>query len=256
MSIHQISHCRQQFLPLGDLLLPAPQAVDVWLVDIDSAAFSHGVHPENMNRHAWIKQRRFSQRFYTRLILSAYLNIAPAELPLVNSAAGKPLLEPLETPPLHFNISHSRRWLALAVSVEQPLGIDIECQRENSQPLELSARYFSVQEQNWLQQQPATGLQLAFNRLWVRKESALKCVGSGLAGNLESSVCTISNKHPTSPQTAHTDQVLLDEKVHKLARLNIVNWEREDLGIQAAIALQQLPESINCYQLTCRRSPA
>jgi len=253
MSIDQITNCQQRFLPLGDLLLPAPRVLDVWLVDIDSAAFSQGTGSDNQDRQAFIKQRRFSQRFYSRLILSAYLNTPPAELSLVKSRAGKPLLLPLENPLLHFNISHSRRWLALAVSVDQPLGIDIECRRENSKPLALSERYFSVQEHEWLQQQPAAALQLAFNRLWLRKEAALKCIGSGLAGNLESSVCTLSDE---SPSSLHTDQVLLDKEVHGLKHLNIVNWEPVDLGIQAAIALQQLPEYINCYQLTCSRSRA
>lgn len=253
MSIDQITCCQQRFLPLGDLLLPAPQSLDVWLVDIDSAAFSRRTDSNSQDRHVFLKQRRFSQQFYSRLILSAYLNLPPAELPLLKSATGKPLLEPVAKPPLHFNISHSRHWLALAVSVDQPLGIDIECQRVNRKPLALSERYFSAQEHGWLQQQPAKALQMAFNRLWVRKEAALKCIGSGLAGNLESSVCTLSDE---SSSALHSDQVLLDKELHGLKHLSIVNWEPEDLGIQAAIALQQLPESINCYQLTCSRSQA
>ena len=253
IGIQQISHCEQRFLPLGDLLLPAAQTLDIWLVDIDSAAFARDMQQGSKDRQAIIKQRRFSQRFYSRLILSAYLNIPPANLELINTAAGKPYLLPLEKPPLHFNISHSRGWLLLAISVDQPLGVDLECRRVNTKPLALSERYFSVQEHSWLKQQPATQLQLAFNRLWVRKEAALKCIGTGLAGNLESTVCTLSDEVTSAQANTPDDQVIFQQE-HAPQRLNIVSCELEEAGIQAAIALRVLPDAINCHQLTCSRA--
>ena len=265
MGINHINRFEQHYLPIGDLPYPDSETLDVWLVDIDTTSFTQNVSNIGKDRHAFIKQRRFSQRFYTRLILSAYLGIPAAKLPLIYTLAGKPILQPLASP-LHFNLSHSRRWLALAVSSAQTIGIDIECQRENNDPLALSKRYFSEQEHKWLLQQPAAHLQTAFNRIWVRKEAALKNIGLGLAGNISSAICSLSNIFSGEESTQHSDQVLLDKSVLNKSdpdnqaicsvaeRLNIVSWENQELEIQAAIAIQHLPKSVNCYQLTCKRS--
>ncbi len=265
MGINQINQAEQRYLPIGDLPYPDSETLDVWLVDIDTATFTQNVSNIGKDRHEFIKQRRFSQRFYTRLILSAYLSIPAAKLPLIYTLAGKPILQPLASP-LHFNLSHSRRWLALAISSVQTVGIDIECQRENNDPLALSARYFSEQEHNWLLQQTAAQLQIAFNRIWVRKEAALKNIGLGLAGNISSAVCGISNKYSGEDATEIPDQVFIDQSLlskentddlvmnSTVDRLNIVSWEIQELDIQTAIAIEHLPKTINSYQLTCKRS--
>ncbi|MCF6263947.1 MAG: 4'-phosphopantetheinyl transferase superfamily protein [Xanthomonadales bacterium] len=253
MSIHQVTVCQPRELPLGDLLLPAAKTLDIWLLDIDSSAFALTIDQGKPNHRAVNDQRRFARRFYTRLILAAYLNQPPAEIELHKSAAGKPQLLPLVQPPLHFNLSHSRQWLAIAIATDQALGIDIEFQRLSRNPLALAERYFSNQEQDWLKQQAESELQLAFNRLWVRKEAALKCIGTGLAGNLETTVCSLSQLQNNFPDVKQQDTVTLRLNNLKAIDLNILNWEPEHLDIQAAIAVQQLPESVNWYQLKCAR---
>lgn len=249
MAIHQVTACQPRDLPLGDLLLPVANTLDIWLLDIDSSAFSPAIDPGKHKPQEINSKRRFARQFYTRLILAAYLNQPPAEIQLHKTHAGKPLLLPTANPRLHFNLSHSHQWLAIAIATDQVLGIDIECKRISRNPLALAERYFSRQEQDWLQQQPEHNLQLSFNRLWVRKEAALKCIGTGLSGNLEATVCSLSDPKTPTPQ----DQVTLSREEHKAVVLNILNWELEALGIQAAIALETLPESLNCYQLACSR---
>ncbi|MCF6225354.1 MAG: 4'-phosphopantetheinyl transferase superfamily protein [Xanthomonadales bacterium] len=252
MTIRQITVCQPRELPLGDLLLPTAKTLDVWLLDIDSSAFALTLDQDKQNHRAVSDQRRFARRFYTRLILAAYLNQSPAEIELHKSAAGKPQLLPLVKPPLHFNLSHSRQWLAIAIATDQALGIDIESQRLSRNPLALAERYFSTQERDWLKQQTENELQLAFNRLWVRKEAALKCVGTGLAGNLETTISSLSQSQNNFPD-AKQDTVTLRPKNLNALELSIVNWEPEHLDIQAAIAVQRLPDSVNCYQLKCTR---
>ena len=96
------------------------------------------------------------------------------DLTLACSPAGKPFLSC--HPELHFNLSHGGELAVCAVS-DRPVGADAE-------PLltpdpALAAYAFSEEEQQWLAAQEDAAL--AFTRLWVRKESYLKCLGTGLS---------------------------------------------------------------------------
>lgn len=248
MPVQQVDQGELRHLPLGDLELPQAKTLDVWLIDIDTAKLSPIDSGDTNNRSEKIKQRRFAQQFYTRLLLAAYLNIPPAKLQISRSVHGKPLLEPLDQPPLHFNISHSRNWLAIAISTEQMLGVDIECDRTNNDPLALAKRYFSESEILWLQ--TSDDLQSAFNQLWVRKEAALKCLGLGIAGKLAKTHCSLI-------ESAASDQVDLQQLptgCTGINKLEIINWQNDESGIFAAIALENRPKSINSFQLSCTRS--
>ncbi len=248
MSIQQVGHSELRHLPLGGLELPQAKTLDVWLIDIDTARLSPIDSGDTNNKSEKVKQRRFAQQFYTRLLLAAYLNIPPAKLQISRSVHGKPLLEPLEQPPLFFNISHSRNWLAIAISTEQMLGVDIECRRINNDPLALAKRYFNPAEIKWLQ--AADDIQSAFNLLWVRKEAALKCLGLGIAGKLAKTHCSLI-------ESATSDQVDLQQLptgYTGINKLEIINWQNDELEIFAAIALENRPNSINSFQLSCTRS--
>ncbi len=247
MPIQQVDQGQLLHLPLGRLELPQPETLDVWLIDIDTAKLTPIDSGDSNSRGEKVKQRRFAQQFYTRLLLATYLNIPPAKLQISRSIHGKPLLEPLEQPPLYFNISHSRNWLAIAISCEQMLGIDIECRRINSDPLALAERYFSTAELLWLQ--ACDDLQSAFNQLWVRKEAALKCLGLGIAGKLARTHCSLI-------EAIASDQVDLQHVpagYTGINKLEIINWQNDEPGIFAAIALENRPKSINSFQLNCTR---
>ena len=74
--------------------------------------------------------------------------------------------------PLHFNLSHSGRYVAAAVD-KKPIGIDIECPRPFSE--RLAARVCSPDELKWLD-----GDALRFAQLWTVKEALLKYRGTGI----------------------------------------------------------------------------
>ena len=90
--------------------------------------------------------------------------------------AGKPFLRRMPEPAVHFNLSHGGELVICAVS-DRPVGADVE-------PLlpferDLAEYAFSPAELQWLESLPDPSL--AFTRLWVRKESYLKCLGTGLS---------------------------------------------------------------------------
>ena len=79
---------------------------------------------------------------------------------------------------LHFNLSHSGEYVACAVCSEE-LGLDIQLERNCD--LKLAKRYFTDEEYKYLVNNPH-----AFTEIWVKKESRLKALGTGLKAGLDS----------------------------------------------------------------------
>ena len=78
-------------------------------------------------------------------------------------------------PAVHFNISHSGGYIAVAVS-DHPVGIDVETKSDPD--LKVTARFYSEAEQAAVR--AAEDPQKAFRRLWTRKEAYVKCAGTGI----------------------------------------------------------------------------
>ena len=92
---------------------------------------------------------------------------------------GKPYL--VNYPALHFNLSHCAQGVAVAVSDESPVGIDIECRRAVSKAL--IRRVCNDDEMNEIHQ--SADPESEFLRIWTRKEALLKYLGTGIACNLQ-----------------------------------------------------------------------
>lgn len=97
-------------------------------------------------------------------------------------AHGKPRLEGLPVA-LHFNISHSGDYIAVALS-DREVGIDIE--RQGTARMAVARRFFHPDELRALEALPAAARDERFFRLWVAKESFLKYTGTGLSASLDS----------------------------------------------------------------------
>ena len=83
-------------------------------------------------------------------------------------------------PAVHFNISHSGGYIAVAVS-DHPVGIDVETKSDPD--LKVTARFYSEAEQ--VAVRAAEDPQKAFRRLWTRKEAYVKCTGTGIEGAID-----------------------------------------------------------------------
>ncbi|OCG08397.1 hypothetical protein A9G15_08455 [Gilliamella apis] len=77
-----------------------------------------------------------------------------------------------------FNISHSKDWVAVAISLNGRVGIDIEVARQRKNYLNVAESIFADDEYQWMLKQSDT--LTAFWQLWTLKESALKLYAKGV----------------------------------------------------------------------------
>jgi 4'-phosphopantetheinyl transferase len=138
-------------------------AVDVWHVDLDTAA--EGLEEllsavEQARAERIVRERsrlRWARsRGVLRALLGRYLKRDPRELRFAPGPYGKPALGGPggRAPDLRFNLSHSGERMLVAVTVGREVGVDIECAR--------------------------VGLTAEFLRAWTVREATVKCLGTGL----------------------------------------------------------------------------
>jgi 4'-phosphopantetheinyl transferase len=114
-----------------------------------------------------------------RALLSRYVSKPAERLVFDYSGRGKPSLR--GAPSLRFNLAHTRGRAALAVILEREVGIDVEAICPQLDAQRIARRFFSQQEQEFLQQLSGEKLDRAFFRCWTRKEAYVKARGEGLS---------------------------------------------------------------------------
>lgn len=159
-------------------------AIACWYADAselaDEARFACA-----MDALPWPERREKVMRFRfdkdRRLCLAGGLVTAHAlrswearDLAMAYGEFGKPYLANEQD--IHFNLSHAGTFCACAVANE-PVGMDVEvCQQMDEGVARIC---FQERERDWLHAQEDPDE--AFTRLWTRKESYLKLVGTGLS---------------------------------------------------------------------------
>ena len=125
-------------------------------------------------------------RAMMRTVLASYLGCASADLRFSANAHGKPILHAEDGPPrLHFNLTHKAGTVALAVSGDREVGIDIEERRRVVEYLQLAERFFCADEARHLRQLPPAQVSEAFFAIWTLKEAFVKGIGRGLTFPLD-----------------------------------------------------------------------
>lgn len=114
-----------------------------------------------------------------RQILAEQIGLAAAEVPLIFSEFGKPSLAP-PFDSLHFNLSHCPDLAIVALSIDGPLGVDLESVTRASELLECENSFCHPEEIRSLPAESAArACQLL--RIWTAKEALLKALGTGLS---------------------------------------------------------------------------
>ena len=90
---------------------------------------------------------------------------------------GKPVIT--NFPNVHFNLSHSKQYFLVGLS-HQPIGVDIEMERKINH--NLAEKVFTEKEQKSLPSVEDSTYTQAFLRLWTKKESYTKALGTGYQG--------------------------------------------------------------------------
>ena len=123
------------------------------------------------------------ESLYALLILSQAIDTLTcradrARLIFKRSSEGKPHFEGTD---IYFNISHSKGYVACAVSDSGDVGIDIEASEiQKDKALKLADRYFSRSDIKKIKEYPES-----FARVWSEKEAQAKFLGVGLADFLK-----------------------------------------------------------------------
>jgi 4'-phosphopantetheinyl transferase len=125
-----------------------------------------------------------------RNLLSHYTGLPADKLQIESNLQGKPFLTDPSALPLQFNVSHTAGMALLAVTIDHPVGIDVETTSRTINASDIAIRYFSSQESAYLTAiSPDQRLQ-AFLTYWTCKEAYLKMRGTGISGGLAQ--CTIA----------------------------------------------------------------
>ena len=168
-----------------------PNEIHLWLVSLHSALPLPLADPDtflssdekNRAERLRIPEKRLQfvlGRNLLRCILAGYLSQPPRSLVFRYGPYGKPLDFPLsDGRRLHYNLSHSKDWLVLAVTLDRCIGIDLEWQNPHLDILSVAQRFFAPDETEWLVRRPADLKRQDFYNIWTRKEAFLKASGDG-----------------------------------------------------------------------------
>lgn len=127
--------------------------------------------------------RDLSERFclargWLREVLAGYCGCLARDIAFGDNGYGKPYL--IDYPELNFNLSHSKQWVAIAVTSGNDVGVDVQYADNGRRLWPIVDRYFAAEERLWLQDLPDERFAQAFYQLWSLKEAFVKAVGLGM----------------------------------------------------------------------------
>lgn len=164
----------------------------IWALDPSEGMLAdlfHSLSPEECARAARFKFEADRRRFIVaragmRKLLGCLLGEDPGKLRFAYSRWGKPYLEG-EASHLGFNLSHSGDTALLVAAQGLELGVDLEIEREDLEPMEMGSFALSQREFQWLSEKPAALRKHAFIEIWTLKEAMLKSRGLGIGSTLQ-----------------------------------------------------------------------
>lgn len=146
-------------------------SVDISNIEYNDEKISSSYFCKRVNEYQTLEDK--TRCYYSYLILKnlfAKIKINLDNLNIKADKNGKPFVENV---PIYFSISHSKNYVAAAISDKQ-IGLDIQSKSEyNSQ---IAKRYFSKTDNYKLEK--AKQKDLMFTRFWTKFESSLKLFGS------------------------------------------------------------------------------
>lgn len=188
----KLNYLSLECLNKKNIPLPDADTIDICIFSIENFSFLKDnialLSAQEQKKALSLRQEEDRLRFYTshillRRILSLYLLYPAEKLPFAVEEHGKPRLyhEGFSFPKIHFNLSHSGEFAALAFSLASPVGIDIEKVRSGIRAKTLVRRFFHPDELTEFSALDASGQQAFLFRRWTVREAFLKGIGTGLS---------------------------------------------------------------------------
>lgn len=189
--LKQTVTCEPAFTGITQLVFPGiHHTAVVWLVNL--AQPNTDAELDILSPIEWATANRFvldlhRQRYVSahcafRKILSSTIGQPAGSLEFANGPHGKPFL--VNHPACAFNLSHSGDWGVIAIGKSphlQSIGVDIEVMRDIDNLHQLAGEVFTPAEKKQLQLVSEAQKVATFLHGWVRKESVLKALGTGLS---------------------------------------------------------------------------
>lgn len=149
--------------------------------DADQANLPETERQRALKFHHRIDRNRFVVgRNMLRQALALILEIKPVDVPICVEK-GRPFLDPALPERCFFNLSHSGSCVMLILSQKYQVGIDVEVLRDFPDRDQVAKRVMTTEEFDQYMNLGSACRSDAFYRLWVRKESILKYLGTGFA---------------------------------------------------------------------------
>lgn len=173
------------------------------------------------NRDVYILLHAFLNR-----ILSFLLNSKPVELEFYQNTYGKPYLKENS---VFFNISHSGKTWAIALSGNDEVGIDIESISNVKGYKDIVSSYFHSEEITYINN--SNDDKRAFFYLWTRKEALLKAIGKGIDEGLnkfcaiDQEVCFDTKRIYITSKKIDDVYLSVAQKINTAQNYNIINNE-------------------------------
>ena len=132
-----------------------------------------------------------------RLALSRYADLPPQAWRFESGLFGKPsiIAEQAGTPPLTFNLTHTRGLVACAVARGTAIGIDAERLDARADASEVAPLCFAPSELRLLDACGPEEYTTRFFELWTLKEAYIKAVGGGLSMPLDAFSLSFDSRH-------------------------------------------------------------
>lgn len=182
--------------PPGEWTLP-PDEVHIWRLQTGRTAAEFeelagcltDEELRRVNRYHFDSDRKRAlvSRGWLRRLLGSYLHVAPLSLEFAVGPQGKLSLADARFAELSLNVTHSHELVLYAFARRCELGLDVEHVNPMRNMLAIARRHFTPREIELLEM-PSTSsrtMELEFFRLWTRKESVIKAVGTGLSTPLD-----------------------------------------------------------------------
>ncbi len=185
--------------------------------------------------------RYLAARVVLRRLLACYLDVAPGGIDFDYEENGKPVLGVGVDRDFHFNVSHSRDLLVIAIGRGFPLGIDIETTRALPDRDAVARSYFSRIEYDRLVALPSHRRDVAFFECWTRKEAFVKAIGDGLTYPLDRFEVTFGTDdqacfvHISGDRAEASRWALIDLKIAP--------------GTTGALAIRSLAPRVECREV-------
>jgi 4'-phosphopantetheinyl transferase len=153
-------------------------------------------------RFAHLREHAAAARGLLRTLLARYLSCDPATLRFEYGPQGKPRLADKT---LQFNLAHSAGLAVCGISLDLPLGVDVELIRPDIDHAGIAEHSFSPNERARLSVEYGFAAVRGFFRCWTLKEAYIKARGGGLSIPLESFDVPLDNAEDTPRQVVSRD---------------------------------------------------